>query len=147
MQMRPLTPHRAVQEKAMVRLPAALAAALLAAPAAAEPMSAAAFDALTRGRTVIYSFDNGFHGMERHLGDRRVEWAFSDGECFAGRWYEEDENICFVYENLDGPQCWQFTEAPGGFLATFVEDDAVGATYSARVTDEPMTCTGPRIGV
>jgi len=123
----------------------ALALCLLAPPAAA--LDAAAFDALTRGRTVIYSIDGRFHGMERHYGDRRVEWAFSDGECFAGRWYEEGDRICFVYENLDGPQCWQFDAAPGGFDATFVGDDVPGTTYSARVTDEPMTCTGPRVGV
>ena len=126
----------------MVRF--ALLFALAAAPAAA--LDADAFDALTRGRTVIYSLGGEFHGMERHYGDRRVEWAFSDGECFAGRWYEQDGNICFVYDNLDGPQCWQFDAAPGGFLATFVEGEARGSTYIARFTDEPMVCTGPRVG-
>lgn len=119
---------------------------LTACPAAAEPMSGAVFDALTRGRTVVYSIGGEFHGMERHLGDRRVEWAFSDGECFAGWWYEDGANICFVYENLDGPQCWLIEDAPGGFLATFVEDGVAGATYDARLSDAPMTCSGPMIG-
>ncbi|MEM9707884.1 MAG: hypothetical protein AAF871_03775 [Pseudomonadota bacterium] len=114
---------------------------------AQDRLGASSFDSLTRGRTVIYSLNGEFHGMERHLGDRRVEWAFSDGECFAGRWYEAGENICFVYENLDGPQCWRFEAEAGGFSATFVDDAGEGSTYSARVTDEPMTCTGPRIGV
>lgn len=121
---------------------------LVASSAAAEGrLTADAFDALTRGRTVVYSFGGEFHGMERHLGDRRVEWAFADGQCHAGRWYEDGETICFVYENLDGPQCWVFTDAAGGFLATFVDEAGPGSTYSAQVTDAPMTCDGPMVGV
>lgn len=110
-------------------------------------LGAEAFDALTRGRTVVYSVDGQFHGMERHLGDRRVEWAFADGECHAGRWYERGDNICFVYENLDGPQCWLFTGAPGGFNATFIGEDGPGLSYSAQVSDAVMTCEGPMVGV
>ena len=124
----------------------ALALILAAAPAAAQTLSAEAFDAMTRGRTVIYSLGGAFHGMERHYGDRRVEWAFSDGECFAGRWYAEGETVCFVYEGLEGPQCWRFTDAPGGFLATFIDETGPGSTYVARFTEAPMTCTGPRVG-
>ncbi|MDJ1008417.1 MAG: hypothetical protein QNJ13_11390 [Paracoccaceae bacterium] len=131
----------------MVRFFLALALALTAQPGGAQTLDGGAFDALTRGRTVIYSLGGEFHGMERHFGDRRVEWAFSDGECFAGRWYEAGDNICFEYENLDGPQCWQFTEAPGGFLATFIDGETRGSTFVARLTDAPMTCTGPRVGV
>lgn len=129
-----------------IQIIAAFALALSAAPAAAQTLGAGDFDALTRGRTVIYTLGGAFHGMERHYGDRRVEWAFADGECFAGRWYPDGENICFVYEDLEGPQCWQFTEAPGGFLATFVDEAGPGSTYVARFTEEPMTCTGPRVG-
>lgn len=125
----------------------ALILSLGATPVLAETLSAEAFDALTRGRTAIYSLEGQFHGMERHLGDRRVEWAFADGECHAGRWYPDGENICFVYENLDGPQCWQFLAAPGGFLATFVDDGGSGSTYSAQLSDAPMTCDGPMVGV
>lgn len=130
----------------MLRL--ALILCLSALPLAAETqLNGQAFDALTRGRTVVYSFDGQFHGMERHLGDRRVEWAFADGECHAGRWYEEGDNICFVYEDLDGPQCWKFLAAPGGFMATFVDDQGAGGTYSAQISDAPMTCEGPMVGV
>jgi len=137
-----------MSERGMTRIQilAAFALALTAIPAAAQTLEAGAFDALTRGRTVIYSLGGEFHGMERHFGDRRVEWAFSDGECYAGRWYEDGETICFVYEGLEGPQCWQFSDAPGGFLATFIGEDGPGSTYVARFTDAPMTCTGPRVG-
>ena len=116
------------------------------AAAAEDRVTAQAFDAMTRGRTVVYSFDGAFHGMERHLGDRRVEWAFSDGTCHAGRWYEENDNICFIYESLDGPQCWTFLSAPGGFLATYVDEAGPGTTYSAKLSDARMTCEGPMVG-
>lgn len=112
-----------------------------------SPLSADAFDALTRGRTVTYSINGEFHGMERHLGDRRVEWAFADGECHTGRWYEVEEAICFVYENLEGPQCWRIVDAPGGFDATFLGETGPGSTYSAQVSDAQMTCSGPMVGV
>lgn len=130
----------------MHRLAATLLAALAATASAAETLGPEAFDALTRGRTAIYSLDGAFHGMERHYGDRRVEWSFADGACFSGRWYAEGETICFVYENLEGPQCWQFSEAPGGFSATFVDGEGTGATYGARLTDAPLVCTGPQVG-
>ena len=116
-------------------------------PAQAEPMTAEEFDAYTRGKTLHFAEAGQDYGAERYLPGRRVLWSFLDGQCKEGRWYAEERDICFVYEDDPEPQCWQFTLTPRGLSAVFVNDP--GATlelYEAREADE-MLCLGPRIGV
>ena len=120
---------------------------LAALPAAAQPMSAEAFDSYTRGKTLFYGFDGTPYGVERYLDDRRVIWSFLDGECKEGVWYEEDGQICFVYEDRLDPQCWTFTQGPDGLVARFENDPQATELYEAEDIGEEMVCYGPDVGV
>jgi len=117
------------------------------AAAAAESMTAAEFDAYTRGKTFYYGADGAPYGAEEYLPNRRVRWTFLDGKCQEGVWYEDDGLICFVYENQPEPQCWSFTRAPGGLNARFENDPEQTELYEVRRTEEPLLCPGPEVGV
>jgi len=122
----------------------------LAAPALAQtPITAEEFDAYTRDRTLIYSVDGAPYGIEQHFEDRRVRWAALGDDCHDGRWYPEGPAICFVYEDGLGPQCWLFFRNGDGLSATVVDDGEAPdrALYETRISDAPLLCPGPRVGV
>ncbi|MDV7142496.1 hypothetical protein R3X27_07350 [Tropicimonas sp. TH_r6] len=126
------------------------ALALLALPAQAladTPLSAEAFDALTLGRTLHFYSEGRPYGAERYEENREVTWTFLDGECKKGRWYPQEELICFVYEGGHGPQCWSFFARGDGLRALFEDREGETELYDAGETDEPLSCLGPRIGV
>lgn len=119
-----------------------------AGPATAEPlMTAAEFDAYTRGQTFYYAKDGIPYGAEEYLPGRRVRWTFLDGDCQSGEWYEQGGLICFVYENQPEPQCWSFVQAAGGLIARFRNDPALTELYEVSKSPEPLECPGPRVGV
>lgn len=110
-------------------------------------MSAEAFDAYTRGKTLYYGTDGEAYGVERYLDKQRVIWSFLDGECKDGIWYEEAGQICFIYEDRLDPQCWTFSEGPDGLIARFENDPDATALYEAQDIGEEMLCYGPDVGV
>jgi len=120
---------------------------LAAAPVPAQSLSAEAFDAYTRGKTLFYGFDGTAYGVERYLEGRRVIWSFLDGDCKTGVWYEEKGQICFLYEDRLDPQCWTFTRGPDGLIARFENDPEATELYEAEDMDEEMVCYGPDVGV
>ena len=63
---------------------------------AAAEMSAAEFDAYTRGKTLYYGNGAEPYGAEIYLPNRRVRWSFLDGECKDGEWFEANGMICFT---------------------------------------------------
>lgn len=122
--------------------------ALLGAPLAAEPMTAAQFEAYVTGKTLFYGSGGTAYGAEEYRENRRVTWSFLDGECKDGYWYNEGRNICFVYEDRpDDPQCWSFEKSGGGLIATFENDPASTTLYEAQDVGEEMVCLGPKVGV
>lgn len=127
----------------------ALAALMLAPlPAAAQdPMSAAQFDAYTRGKTFYYGAGGAPYGGEEYLDNRQVRWSFLDGDCQSGEWYPRGDHICFVYENRPDPQCWSFFESAAGLVARFEGDTATTELYEVEQTDAPLMCLGPEVGV
>jgi hypothetical protein len=141
----------------IARLIPALAAGLLAAlPALSQdlgaqdlgpPMDTASFDARTQGRTITYSVDGLPYGIEQYLPGQRVRWAFSEGECKEGDWFQADQFICFDYHDESGLQCWTFHEQDGELVARFRGDDANAPLVGLIETDEPLACQGPEIGV
>lgn len=135
----------------MIRLIRYVAAALLALslPALAQPaMTAEEFEAYTTGKTLYFASNGRAYGVEEYLENRRVRWSFLDGECRDGVWYEEEGQICFVYEDFPEPQCWTFRRNPGGGLLARFEDDPEGTVlYEADQDDKPMMCLGPEVGV
>ena len=130
----------------MIRL-AFLLVALALPVQAAEPMSGAEFEAYTTGKTLYFGQAGQPYGVEEYFDNRRVRWSFLDGECKDGVWYEEQDQICFVYDDNPTPQCWSFFEQPGGLVAQFENDPNSTTLYEAGEADEPMMCLGPEVGV
>lgn len=121
--------------------------ALIAAPAFAEvPLSAEAFEAYVTGKTLIYSDRYGPFGIEEYLPDRKVRWSYLDGECEEGMWYAAGSQVCFVYESIPTPQCWQFFQGDGGLAARFENNPEALEVYQTGETDEPLYCPPPWLG-
>ncbi len=114
---------------------------------AQSALSGADFDEYTRGKTLFYGFQGQVYGVERYLPNRRVIWSFLDGNCKEGVWYEQNDQICFIYEDRLDPQCWVFTRSAGGLIAQFEGDPAETELYEAEDIDEEMVCYGPDVGV
>lgn len=129
----------------LVLIPLCLCA--LPALAGDGPMSADAFDAYTRGRTLFYGTGGQSYGVERYLDGRRVIWSFLDGDCKRGFWYEEAGQICFLYEDRSDPQCWTFRQGAGGLTARFENDPEATELYEVEDLGEEMLCLGPKVGV
>lgn len=121
---------------------------LAAQTAAAQPaLTGAEFDTYTRGKTMFYGFQGTVYGVERYLPNRRVIWSFLDGNCKEGVWYEQADQICFVYEDRIDPQCWVFTKSDGGLIALFEGNSDATELYEAEDVNEEMVCLGPEVGV
>jgi hypothetical protein len=117
---------------------------------AQQAMTGAEFDAYTRGKTLTYYESDRPYGIEQYLGGRRVTWAFDDGECQKGTWFEpEPALICFSYENTPDDQCWNFFQTETGLRATFIGETPGDAPtlYEARRSRYPLLCLGPEVGV
>ena len=115
--------------------------------AAETRMTAAEFDAYTRGKTFYYGSAGSPYGGEEYLEGRRVRWSFLDGDCKDGQWYEEAGLICFVYDDNPDPQCWSFERAASGLVARFQNDPSQSLLYEVEQSGEPLLCLGPKIGV
>lgn len=120
---------------------------LLANTLSAQAMNADAFDRYTRGKTLFYGADGQAYGVERYLEGRRVIWSFLDGKCRDGIWYEQNGQICFVYEDNKTPQCWTFSQGPSGLIAKFENDPLGTELYEAQDLGDDMLCYGPDVGV
>lgn len=114
---------------------------------AQTPLGAAEFDALTQGRTFTYAEGGTPYGAEEYLPNQRVRWSFLDGQCKDGVWWEENGQICFIYEDNTVPQCWSFFNGPGGLSARFENEPGGSELYEVDRSDEPLTCLGPDVGV
>lgn len=99
------------------------------------------------GKTLTYSTGGAAYGAEEYLEDRRVRWTFLDGECQEGRWYVSGDQICFVYEDIPEPQCWQFYASGPRLMARFENDPMQTELYETSRQDEPLMCLGPKVGV
>ena len=131
----------------MIRIATTLALILSAASIAAEPMTAAEFEAYVTGKTLYYGRAGAPYGAEIYHENRRVTWSFLDGDCKEGAWYPEGHNICFVYDDRPDPQCWSFERGPEGLIARFENNPESTALYEAQDLGEEMVCLGPKVGV
>ncbi|MFM2390619.1 MAG: hypothetical protein RLZZ437_2174 [Pseudomonadota bacterium] len=121
---------------------------LLPLPAWAERvMTPTEFEAYATGKTIDYADDFSVWGREEYLPGRRVRFSFTDDECRFGTWYDQGDQVCFVYELDPEPKCWTyFTD--GKNVTTVFESDGPGGTVSrAMPTKEPLVCLGPQVGV
>lgn len=127
-----------------------LATILLVMPVAAlteERLSAEEFDRYSRGKTLYYGVGGATYGVEQYLPNRRVIWAFVGDECRHGHWYEQNEQICFVYDHDPAPQCWTFYRSGGGIAARFAGKSELEPLTEIKQSHEPMFCPGPKVGV
>lgn len=127
--------------------------ALLALPVAAQetdlglPMTAAEFDAYVTGRTLTYADNGTVYGTEEYRKDQKVIWAFTEAECREGYWFQQGEQICFVYEDPNDPQCWLFFKGPRGLQAQFMGLGESTPLSEVEQSAGPMSCAGPDLGV
>ena len=115
--------------------------------ASERPVSPAEFERMVTGKT--YSYANGLsvYGAETYLENRRVRWSFLDGKCTDGKWYVSGEQICFVYDDIPNPQCWQFYMVDGSLTARFENDPQSTELYQTQPREEPLYCPAPYLGV
>nr|WP_043871911.1 hypothetical protein [Celeribacter indicus] len=125
---------------------ALLTSVLLAAPLLADPLTGAEFEAYTEGKTLTFAESGQPYGTEQYLPGKRVRWAFDEDTCKDGIWYEQGENICFLYEDGTPPQCWQFFMEQDKLRAVF-QGESGTELYEAWASDGPLSCMGPQIGV
>lgn len=111
-----------------------------------QSISPQEFEAIVTGQTFSYASEGRPFGAEEYLNNRRVRWSFLDGECLEGHWYSDGPQICFVYEDIPDPQCWQFFLDGGQLLARFENDPTVQNVYETSRMNEPLYCKGPKVG-
>ncbi len=125
-----------------------IAVVLAAAPGhAQEALDANAFDSRTQGRTITYSAYGSAYGVEQYLPGRKVVWAYTEGQCKTGFWFEQAGLICFAYENEPDLQCWTFHDSAVGLTAYFNGDQENEPLVSLDESPEPLNCSGPEVGV
>ena len=97
---------------------------LCALPVSAQTaLTAEQFEARVEGKTLDFGYNGETpYGLERYLPDRRVLWSWGDNTCEPGKWYENDGEICFVYEFDPTPQCWTYYDMDGRLMAVFMND-------------------------
>lgn len=126
----------------------ALCLALLPLPALSDTlMTAAEFEAYVTGKVMDFSQSGQVWGTEEYKPNRRVMWAFTAEECREGYWYPKDEEICFIYEDPNDPQCWLFYKTEGGVSVRFVGDPPESVLSTVTESPGPLGCPGPDVGV
>jgi hypothetical protein len=126
----------------------ALCLALLPLHARADTlMTAAEFESLVTGKVMDFAQGGQVWGTEQYKPNRRVLWAFTAAECREGFWYPEGDQICFVYEDPNDPQCWLFYKTDTGVKVRFVGDPPGSEMSTVTQSPGPLGCPGPNVGV
>lgn len=118
--------------------------------AAAQVLDGAAFDAFSRGTTLYFQEHGQFYGAEQYFSDHRTVWRSNDGRCVNGKWSVVKQDICFAYDNGDGPYCWRMEQTESGLTATSRNDPAKTPPVVLELSGQdhvPILCTGPLFGV
>jgi hypothetical protein len=126
----------------------AAALLLLMSPAAAAdtPMTGDEFEANTTGETITYDYGNGLFGTEEYLPGRQVRWAFDGDLCIYGIWYQEGDQICFVYEDDPTPACWHYFLEAGQIRGVFMGEGGGWEILESGRDGGPLPCAGPDVG-
>lgn len=125
-----------------------LLTSLLAQPAIAadKPISPTEFEALVTGKILSYSARSREYGVEQYFEGRRVRWAYLNGQCAEGRWYAAGDQICYVYDGLDTPQCWSYFLRGDQLLAQSSRQSAKSEKHEMTPLSEAPYCPAPDIG-
>jgi len=118
-----------------------------AAFAESRPVSPEEFERLVTGKTLTYARSGVAYGAERYMDNRRVQWSYLNGECTEGYWYVVEEQVCFIYEDIPGVQCWAFyKDGLDRLLARFENNPSATELYETQNQDEPLYCKSPYLG-
>lgn len=111
-------------------------------------LTATEFQELVSGRTLSFDRHGKPFGAEQYFPDKRVIWAFEDGTCQFGIWFDNaDGQICFAYEGGSGSICWDFSMRSDGVLTARSEGSAPENDLSVSAnTPDPIDCPLPDIG-
>lgn len=130
----------------LLTLALTVATPALATSVFAEPLTGSEFEAYATGKTLTFAEDGTPYGAEQYLPGQRVRWAFDQDTCKEGIWYEQDQNICFIYEDGATPQCWQFFVESDKLKAIF-QGESGTELYEAWASDGPLSCMADYVGV
>jgi len=117
---------------------------------AQQVLNGEAFDALSQGTTMYFSNNGQYYGSEQFLPNRRSVWRAQDGSCVNGKWAEVDGNICFLYDNDNGPHCWEVLQTDSGLTITSANGPPGVPPLVLELSGQdttPIVCTGPKFGV
>ena len=122
----------------------------VATPALAQRIvSAEEFAQMVTGKTLRFDRDGSAFGAEQYFEDKRVIWAFENGQCQRGIWFQNRTGeICFVYDTSPEPQCWSFLEdGDGTFRARLSDDPTASDLVTREIGTDPLDCPLPDLGV
>ena len=114
---------------------------------AETPLTGAEFGADVTGKTLTYDYGNGILGTEEYLPDRKVRWAFEGDICMYGTWYQDKDQICFVYDSDPTPQCWLYFLESGKIRGRYMGPGGGWEILESARTTQPLSCAGPDVGV
>ncbi|MEO0358150.1 MAG: hypothetical protein AAF386_07615 [Pseudomonadota bacterium] len=117
---------------------------------AEKPSTPAEFSSIVTGKSFDFSVGGTTYGREYYLPGNRVIWDDTSGRtCRQGKWYAQNREICFVYEDEpQTPKCWHFFEGTGGVHGLlFTNNDSDMRRYSMIESNGPMMCTDPDMAV
>lgn len=105
----------------------------------ASPLTAAEFDALTRGITFdTYSY-GAIYGVEKFYPGGRSIWQ-DESRCMYGTWAQVGDQICFTYEDDPAnPDCWTYFDM-GDSLTAYWQGDPSQDPIELRPSKTAMTC-------
>ncbi|MDU8926038.1 hypothetical protein RXV86_01435 [Alisedimentitalea sp. MJ-SS2] len=138
----------------MTRLALALYLTLTGLPAQSqEAMTGESFDNRTKGKVTVFErFDGLRMGLEEYHDDRTVRIRVEGESCREGRWFEAEGQICYTYDGWaerGGIQfhCWFISDGPGGMIARPVGEWNPQMYYRITITNAPLKCLAPNLGV
>ena len=116
-------------------------------PLHADTISPAEFERRVEGKTLSFAKDGLPVGVEQYLRGRRVIWAFVDGQCEMGRYFVQDDNICFEYDKFGVSYCWVFFEQEGQMHGHLVGETPEDSLVVVGESDAPINCVPDGLGV
>jgi hypothetical protein len=120
----------------------------LALPVQAETiLSPSEFEAFANGKTLYFSRAGQPYGAEQYLRNRKVIWAFTDGQCAFGEWFAQNDQLCFLYDGRTDAVCWHYVQTDAGKAVRVVGDDPSNDLLVVGHDEEHLQCAAPNVGV